>query len=199
MYIRRKVFSTFIDTETGEERLFSTTEIDGTEVKEFSSKAQKARRAKFDIAVAKEMYGGTEGSTNDINKLKRAGRIKAKEGTIRRVGGAAGRLSYDHYGTRDLSKNTKNVFVDASKGKKRAIHEAEIRALLQRVKEPTDSKRYKSMGRLFDKLDAIENKAARTAKLKTAGKVGLGVAGAAGIGYGIKKAIDKNKKNKEDK
>jgi len=27
MYIRRKVFSTFIDTETGEERLFSTTEI----------------------------------------------------------------------------------------------------------------------------------------------------------------------------
>ena len=30
--------------------------------------------------------------------------------------------------------------------------------------------------------------------LKTAGKVGIGVAGAAGIGYGIKKAVDKNKK-----
>ena len=41
MYIRRKVFSTFIDTETGEERLFSTTEIDGMEVKEFSKKEEK--------------------------------------------------------------------------------------------------------------------------------------------------------------
>ncbi len=41
MYIRRKVFSTFIDTETGEERLFSTTEIEGTEVKEFSKKEEK--------------------------------------------------------------------------------------------------------------------------------------------------------------
>ena len=30
--------------------------------------------------------------------------------------------------------------------------------------------------------------------LKTAGKVGIGVAGAAGVGYGIKKAVDKNKK-----
>ena len=36
MYIRRKVFSTFIDTETGEERLFSTTEVDGMKVKEFA-------------------------------------------------------------------------------------------------------------------------------------------------------------------
>lgn len=41
MYIRRKVFSTFIDTETGEERLFSTTEIEGTEVKEFSKADDK--------------------------------------------------------------------------------------------------------------------------------------------------------------
>jgi hypothetical protein len=41
MYIRRKVFSTFIDTETGEERLFSTTEIDGMEVKEFSKADDK--------------------------------------------------------------------------------------------------------------------------------------------------------------
>ena len=41
MYIRRKVFSTFIDTETGEERLFSTTEIEGTEVKEFSKSNDK--------------------------------------------------------------------------------------------------------------------------------------------------------------
>lgn len=41
MYIRRKVFSTFIDTETGEERLFSTTEIEGIEVKEFSKADDK--------------------------------------------------------------------------------------------------------------------------------------------------------------
>lgn len=33
--------------------------------------------------------------------------------------------------------------------------------------------------------------------LKTAGKVGLGVAGAAGIGYGIKKAVDKKKKDNQ--
>lgn len=35
--------------------------------------------------------------------------------------------------------------------------------------------------------------------LKTAGKVGIGVAGAAGIGYGIKKAVDKKKKNDNTK
>jgi hypothetical protein len=34
--------------------------------------------------------------------------------------------------------------------------------------------------------------------LKTAGKVGLGVVGAAGVGYGIKKAVDKKKDKKDD-
>lgn len=52
MYIRRKVFSTFIDTETGEERLFSTTEIKGTEVKEFS-KADDKRLDDEEIARLK--------------------------------------------------------------------------------------------------------------------------------------------------
>ena len=52
MYIRRKVFSTFIDTETGEERLFSTTEIEGTEVKEFS-KADDKRLDNKEIARLK--------------------------------------------------------------------------------------------------------------------------------------------------
>ena len=58
MYIRRKVFSTYID-ENGEERLFSTTELvdeetylekiysENPEQKEFNSKAAKQRNAKF--------------------------------------------------------------------------------------------------------------------------------------------------------
>jgi len=60
MYIRRKVFSTYIDEETGEERLYSTTEImseesyleklyseNEPEQKEFNSKAAKQRNAEF--------------------------------------------------------------------------------------------------------------------------------------------------------
>ena len=67
MYIRRKVFSTYIDEETGEERLYSTTEImseesyleklyseNEPEQKEFNSKAQKALRKVYDSAVGKK-------------------------------------------------------------------------------------------------------------------------------------------------
>jgi len=46
------------------------------------------------------------------------------------------------------------------------------------------------------KAAELRAKKAMFKNLKTAGKIGLGVAGAAGLGYGIKKSIDKNK-NKE--
>ena len=68
MYIRRKVFSTYIDEETGEEKLFSTTEImseesyleklyseNEPEQKEFNSKAQKALRETYMLKRGK--YG----------------------------------------------------------------------------------------------------------------------------------------------
>lgn len=45
--------------------------------------------------------------------------------------------------------------------------------------------------------DKLASQARKARILKTAGKVGLGVAGVAGLGYGIKKAIDK-KKDKEE-
>jgi len=184
-----KIYSVLLN----EEELALFSEIQ----KEFSSKAQKARRAKFDTSIAKEMYGGTEGSTNDPNQLKRVGRAKAKQGTIRRIkteNGAGSRLSYDT-GRESLSNGTKNVFLDASKGKKSALNEVRWRAIHYHANEPTNSKKFESADKLLNKLDAIEKKAGRVAKLKTAGKVGLGIAGAAGIGYGIKRAVDKKKKD----
>ena len=66
MYIRRKVFSTYID-ENGEEKLFSTTEImseesylekayseSEPEQKEFNSKDQKRRRRYMDVTVGQK-------------------------------------------------------------------------------------------------------------------------------------------------
>lgn len=85
MYIRRKVFSTFINEETGEERLFSTTEIDGAEVKEFSDKEKPNFLKYSDLASirnyrgqhqeyrdeAREMY--TTGKSGKNIKKERAG------------------------------------------------------------------------------------------------------------------------------
>lgn len=56
MYIRRKVFSTYINEETGEEKLFSTTEIISEESyleqREFNSKAAKVLNNKYLKQVA---------------------------------------------------------------------------------------------------------------------------------------------------
>jgi len=211
MLIKRNVYFSAVDEETGEERLFSVNEIMteeeylermySEEQREFSSKAQKARRAKFDVSVAKEMYGETEGNTNDLDKLKRVGRRKAKQRTISRVktkdGGS--RLAYD-YGIEDLSKNTKNAILDASKGKEKAVDEVGWRALLQKAgnADNPNSKKFKSAQKVLDKLDAIENRASRTAKLKTAGKIGLGAAALVGGGVVAKKIYDKRKKDDDN-
>jgi hypothetical protein len=57
MYIRRKVFSLAVDKETGEEKLFSTTDIQSQ--KEFSEKkAQKDKDTKAEKAAKATTIGG---------------------------------------------------------------------------------------------------------------------------------------------
>ena len=85
MYIRRKVFSAYIDEETGEEKLFSTTEImseesyleklyseSEPEQKEFNSKAAKQRNAKFFEDKGKERLKKSikEGTLNEEGMSK---------------------------------------------------------------------------------------------------------------------------------
>jgi len=90
MYIRRKVFSTFIDTETGEERLFSTTEIiseesylEGLFSESESEQKEFAVTPKISRRYFKEL-GKNWKSITPLNeeKLVKAGRTLSKKNQL---------------------------------------------------------------------------------------------------------------------
>lgn len=90
MYIRRKVFSTYID-ENGEEKLFSTTEIMSEESyleklysdnepkqKEFNSKVQKLLRTRIDAAEGVLRPGFLHPTKTHLSDLVHHGRTTVK-------------------------------------------------------------------------------------------------------------------------
>lgn len=81
MYIKRNVYFSAVDQETGEERLFSTTEIMTEEAyqKEFGEKAKGAAYASGAIAgTGAAAYGTIKGSQKLADHLAKSRVLKAK-------------------------------------------------------------------------------------------------------------------------
>jgi len=192
--------------------------------KEFNSKAQKARRAKFDNAQIPLGYNREE-HQNLIKKLHKSGKhdldsaMAASDKHFKRnrvkdyIGGVEANKSdlntrKANYLSKKLLGKDYNTFGSIALGAKPETdlfkkEAAEDKAKFSKVNSKLNSDNIaKKATETISKDKTIKSPKVNpklVKNLKTAGKVGLGVAGAAGIGYGIKKAIDKNKKKKEDK
>jgi len=124
---------------------------------------------------------------NRARDLLRAGRNRNRDRLFPRL--YEGKKDNVNHTINMKSVNKNYILPDA---RKEAVEQSKI-INPKRVKESIAKHEAKS-----NELRAKKLAGEKLAKnLKTAGKVGLGVAGVAGIGYGIKKAIDKKKK--EDK
>lgn len=197
--------------------------------KEFNSKAQKERRAKWETqsqsrpsqrdidrqmkdprsALEKKLdselgikdnprYNKTEGQAIEAAKKNNFRFDRRFENKV------ADKLETDpalrqkfRKEAADRRKGQKQILKDiVDLGKKWAVEDAEREAKWKAERKAAKSKA--SIAKHEAKAAELRAKKVAGQKmvknLKTAGKVGIGVAGAAGIGYGIKKAVDKNKK-----
>ena len=160
--------------------------------KEFSSKAQKARRAAWDKKVTEDIWGK---QADDI-KAKRVGRDSQKLNTVEldKKSGKA-RVNYENSKIQDLTERKSNEVLNAPKsvgiinGDRSAVA---MRAKHQDIRKGTNLST-KILNK-FEKNDAMREKAAKNLKK---GKVILATSVAAGTAYGAKKLYDKKKK--EDK
>lgn len=90
------------------------------------------------------------------------------------------------------SVSRKEAQSEAKRYRKSLLDEQKLTEKFQKMRAVRES-----IAKHEAKANELRAKKAMFKNLKTAGKVGLGVAGAVGLGYGIKKAIDKNKDKEE--
>lgn len=185
--------------------------------KNFSSKEQKARRAKWetqnqprpsqkdiDFQMGKNNDVSTrisnlkvESGTNPrFNKTEKEAIVAAKKVNSRldrRFEGSGDKLATDpklrqEWRQREAKglKNAKELVKKWDEEEKLAKEREAKRIAERKAKESA-----KSIAKHEAKAAELRAKKALGQKIKTAGKVGLGVAATAGIGYGIKKAVDK--------
>ena len=202
MYIRRKVFSTFIDNETGEEKLFSTTEIDGMEVKEFSSREQKLLRDKLYMR-----RGASNSLHQDINNIAQETWQGIKK-TAEKTGKGTNTLYRKVY---YRNPSGYSAVIRNARREDAALHrdmlqdkttkegmESYKKKLMERAKELKAQKVADSISHHKAQADILRAKKLAGQKLaknlKTAGKVGLGAAALVGGGVVAKKMYDKKKK-----
>ena len=197
--------------------------------KEFNSKAQKARRRKYDLQQGSTAnYSDYMGFADEGKRLSQAqsqdkmlGRDRTNELLNKWEKSVKGsekgwfgdrKIKYD--GT-DFGNKKKLEEVERAKDLLRAgrernrdrqfptlyeKREKDVNTLINSGEAGGGDKfnRHKIKDALKESRKANPRKKATNLKmvknLKTAGKVGLGVAATAGLGYGIKKAVDKNKK-----
>ena len=200
--------------------------------KEFNSKAQKARRAKFDNAQIPLGYNREENQSL-IKKLHKSGKhdidsaMAASDKHFKRnrvkdyVGGVEANKSdlntrkadllskkilgkdYNSFGMIGLgAKPETDLFKKEAAEDKAKFSKIDSKLSSNNIAKETtkvvdaESKAVNSTKKALNLSSSTKKVAGQklVKNLKTAGKVGIGVAGAAGIGYGIKKAVDKNKK-----
>ena len=190
----------------------------------FSSKEQKARRAKWDKKVAKDIWGGQL----DKKKAKQIGRDTQRRSTVSLDNGKA-RVNYENSKIQDLTKRGNNEILNAVNGEKKLNSEA-FDKIVNRSKEldsriisktvekdlPVEDKlnkltkssklQIKLIGRQ-NNLKNLEDKAIEKAKnnkklkenLKKGGKIALATGGVVAAGIGAKKLADKKKAEKKKK
>ena len=167
MYIRRKVFSLAVDQETGEEKLFSTTDIQSQ--KEFSEKkAQKDKDTKAEKVAKAGAIGGSVVALGGMSGALKDHARKEYHALMEKYHDKAANKAFDKISNAgyDLAPGVKHAF-------KRDSH---------------------ALGKEKAKSDIIKN--ANTAKkLGKIGLVGLGVSAGSGIAYKAlkkKRAEEKN-------
>lgn len=170
----------------------------GVKVKEAPLKtdkqAEEAARKKLGRGVRQMEHHG-DPLKNPFNKSKSSRRLRLT------FGNHPDRPNTELYKKEALQDHWKGVSdrFDAAEKKKKLVEKAdeyEKKEAERKAKKAADSRA--SIAKHEAKAAELRAKKVAGQKLvknlKTAGKVGIGVAGAAGIGYGIKKAVDKNKK-----
>lgn len=190
----------------------------------FSSKEQKARRAKWDKKVAKDIWG----RQLDGKKAKQVGRDTQRRSTVNLDNGKA-RVNYENSKIQDLTKRGNNEILDAVNGEKK-LNSGAFDKIVNRSKEldsriisktvekdlPVEDKlnkltkssklQIKLIGRQ-NNLKNLEDKAIEKAKnnkklkenLKKGGKIALATGGVVAAGIGAKKLADKKKAEKKKK
>ena len=191
------------------------------EQKEFNSKAQKARRAKWDKKVAEDIWG----KQADEKTAKRVGRDSQKNNTVSldKKSGKA-RVNYENSKIQDLKGRNSREILDAIEGEKK-LNSGTFDKIVDRAKRldsriisntvekdlPVEEKldkltraaklQTKLIGRqhnLKDQVEkVIENKKAEEQlkqNLKKGGKIALAAGGTVAAGIGAKKLYDKKKK-----
>ena len=196
-----------------------------TQQKQFSSKAQKARLKKLRLSEGRdplsEMYEASNIASEKDKGIKKTSQKTGKsyeslfkkaqektnlsEAAIIRNNRMENRLDSNTIHRDKLAdKQTKAGFKsykdkqnkEISKIKESKRKEAEMEAKKAAESKASIAKHEKKAAELRAKKLARQKLAKN---LKTAGIVGGGIAGTVGVGYGIKKAIDKNKKAKREK
>ena len=191
----------------------------------FSSKEQKARRAKWDEKVAEDIWG----KQVDEKTAKRVGRDSQKLNTVSldKKSGKA-RVNYENSKIQDLTRRDKNEILNAVNGEKK-LNSSTFDKIVNRSKEldgriisktvekdlPVEDKlnkltkssklQIKLIGRQ-NNLKNLEDKAIEKAKnnkklkenFKKGGKIALATGGAIAAGVGAKKLYDKKKTKKDD-
>jgi hypothetical protein len=170
MYIRRKVFSLAVDQETGEEKLFSTTDYQSQ--KEFSEKkAQKDKDTKAEKAAKATTIGGaTVGlGAGAVSLGAEIGRKKVKKAT------------------NQLEMEKANIL---DKAKKATVGGKTIPTLTKNQEADLEIK--KAAQKKLQKIDKVLEKVSK--KGTKAGIAGVGASVAGAVAY---KALKKKKEQKE--
>jgi hypothetical protein len=218
MYIRRKVFSTFIDTETGEERLFSTTEIMSEEeyIERMYSEEQEesGNKPKKNLignhssyrgngrAYALGGYGGVIGrAAGNYAATKAARQGKSDEEVMDRgkkvaghVGAATG-TALGAGGAYQIGKNSMDMAGMTVKdlgNRAKEVAGGVVKKINTKADENGNKKLYKVTKTAMKKIGKASGskvgKGVATAGIATLG-AGAGVLSAIGARTGVKKAI----------
>ena len=171
------------------------------------NRSSKSKGGLFGLSKGPRQYVGVS-NQKEAEKLKQAEDIVA-------LGRERSRMSASHedalldknsaaYKKAKKNRNNLNDIINSGEGGTTRMEEYKyttednIKKAVEHSKATNPSEVKKSIAKHEAKAAELRAKKVAGQKLvknlKTAGKVGIGVAGAAGIGYGIKKAVDKNKK-----
>ena len=183
MYIRRKVFSRFID-EYGDERLFSTTDYEYERDYSYLDKAGNLHYegsgrivGKEDIEKAEDLFNGKKGPKN------------YKGGTPAGKSPSRTRPAY----TEEKMKNLKKKV-----GKRTDSMKNWNKTDDYKKQEYEASRSNIDLKERLGENRALKNKLAKTKAMNKGLLIGLGATAAAGAGYGIYKATKAKKAKKEE-
>lgn len=161
----------------------------------FSSKEQKARRAKWDKKVAEDIWG----KQADEKTAKRVGRDSQKQNTVSldKKSGKA-RVNYENAKIQDLTKRESDEILNGTNTRGLSRNSIIQRAVRQDLRKGGSERITTRVINKLEKLDKKEAGEQLKKNLNKGGKIALATGGVVAAGIGAKKLADNKKAKKDD-